>query len=84
MVNQAAAMKKTIAALDLRDELAALVAYCEGLAEAIDSDPGRASLWREYRPAIEALIRLGEVEDDEGQAALLELVRTPVRDTKTA
>ncbi len=59
-------------------ECGALVAYCEGLAEVIDEHPERASLWREYRPALEMLVRLAEVEDDDGSAALLELVRAPV------
>ena len=84
MVSQAAALQNTIEALDLKPEHEALVAFCEGLAEAIDLDPGRASLWREYRPAVERLLSLGEVAEDDGQAALLELVSTPVGNSKKA
>ncbi len=65
--------------LNLRPDRGALVAYCEGLAEQIDLHPDRASLWREYRPALELLMNAGEMEDD-GQAALLQLVRTPMGD----
>ena len=79
MVSQLDALHATIEALGLRDEHSALVAYCEGLAEVIDEHPERATLWREYRPALEILARVGETNEDDGSAQLLELVRTPIR-----
>lgn len=33
----------------------AVVQICLSLAAAVDSEPGNASLWREYRQAVEAL-----------------------------
>lgn len=83
MVSQAAALAETVEHLNLRPEHRALVAYCEGLAAALDEYPSRATLWREYRPAIELLLEVGEASDD-GEAALLELVSTPVRNAETA
>lgn len=84
MVSQVEALERTIAVLSLGTEHDALVAYCLGLAEAIDGHPDRASLWREYRPALELLARVGEGSEDDGQAALLELVRTPMGDKANA
>lgn len=83
MVSQLDALHETVEALNVRDEHAALVAYCEGLAEVLDAYPDRASLWREYRPALELLLSVGEGADD-GEAAFLELVRSPVGHSKTA
>jgi hypothetical protein len=82
MVSQAEAVRKVVESLELGPEHGALVAYCEGLAEQIDKHPDRASLWREYRPAVEALLVAGEVDEDDGQATFLQLVRTPVVDAK--
>lgn len=84
MVSQVAALRAAIEALDLGDEHAALVAYCEGLAETIDEHPERASLWREYRPALEILLRVGESAADDGEKALLALVRPPMVDAAEA
>ncbi len=84
MVSQTEALAISVEALNLRPEHRALVAYCEGIADALDAHPERASLWREYRPALEILLQVGEVSDSDGQAAFLELVSTPVRDTKKA
>lgn len=81
-VSQLGAVREMIAALDLRPEHRGLVAYCEGLAEVIDQRPGQATLWAEYRPALEALLAAGEVQEDDGQTDLLRLVRTPVGDPK--
>lgn len=81
-MSQLEALRKTVESMTLGAEHGALVAYCEGLAEVIDDHPERASLWREYRPAVEMLISLGVADEDDGQAALLELVRTPVGDKK--
>lgn len=83
MVSQHAALLKAIESMKLGPEHGALIAYCEGLAEVIDEHPERATLWREYRPAIEMLLASGEVdEEDDGQAALLRLVSTPVGNAK--
>jgi hypothetical protein len=82
MVSQVEALGATVTALDLGCEYRALIAFCEGLAEQIDLHPDRASLWREYRPALERLLVLGDVADDD-QASFLNLVRTPVRDPET-
>lgn len=84
MVSQVEALAKTVAALNLRPEHEALRAYCEGLATALDEFPQRATLWREYRPALELLLVAGEVAEDDGQAAFLRLVSAPVGDAKKA
>ncbi len=84
MVSQAEALAETVEHLNLRPEHRALVAYCEGLAAALDEYPARATLWREYRPAIELLLVVGEASESDGEAALLELVSTPVRNSKKA
>ncbi len=84
MVKQVTALRRSLKALDLRPEHGALVAYCEGIAAVIDEHPERATLWREYRPALEKLLAVGEVASDDGQAALLELVSTPVGNAKKA
>ena len=62
-------------ALEQVDE--ALVALAEGLADAVDADPGNAALWWEYRAVVLELRRagLGGVDDD--GLAFLALVRTP-------
>jgi hypothetical protein len=77
VVSQVAALRETLAALDLRPEHAALVAYCEGLAEVLDEHPATPSLWREYRPALESLLALGGGGEDESQAVLLKLLTSP-------
>ena len=63
----AAAVARTVEALRvagrLRDEDAATVQMVESLALAVDSDPGNASLWREFRAALDSLMRIGEVSD---------------------
>lgn len=84
MVSQAEALAETVEALNLRPEHRALIAYCEGLAAALDEYPARATLWREYRPAIELLLQVGEASEGDGEAALLKLVSTPLRHTETA
>jgi hypothetical protein len=78
MVSQVEALERTIGVLSLGQEHDALVAYCLGLATALDEHPDRASLWREYRPALELLGRVGEGADDDGEGSLLQLVRTAV------
>lgn len=84
MVSQLEALRSTLAAMDIKPEHQALAAYCEGLAEVLDEHPERATLWREYRPALELLATVGVAGEDDGQAALLELVRTPMGKSKTA
>lgn len=82
MVSQLAALRTALESLQLGPEHGALVAYCEGLAEVIDAHPERATLWREYRPALELLARLGEVEEDDGQTGFLRLLSTAVGDSE--
>lgn len=84
MVSQAEALARTVASLTLGSEYDALIAYCAGLAEVLDEHPERATLWREYRPALELLVRAGEVEADDGEATFLRLVSTSVGDTSKA
>lgn len=84
MVSQSEALAESLEALDLRPEHAALVGYCRGLAAAIDQFPSRATLWREYRPAIELLLAAGEGAESDGEARLLELVSTAVRHPEKA
>jgi len=84
MVSQSAALEETLSALGTRvkPEHAALLAAARGLAEAVDALPTRATLWTEYRAVLATLYETaGEVADD-GQAALLKLVSTPLGDTK--
>lgn len=78
MVSQAEALRSTVEMMDLKPEHTALIACCEGLAEQIDLHPERATLWREYRPAVEFLLSVAEDGADDGQTAFLELVRSPV------
>ena len=78
MVSQTEALARTVEVLALGTEHDALVAYCMGLAEALDEHPDRASLWREYRPDLEMLGRVGGGAEDDGEGSLLQLVRTAV------
>lgn len=84
MVSQADALEASIEALSLRPEHAALIGYCRGLAAALDEYPSRATLWREYRPALELLLAVGEGAESDGEAQLLELVSTAVRHAEKA
>ena len=80
MISQVAALTASLDVIGdrLGAQYEALRAAALGLAEAVDSLPTRATLWTEYRAVLETLFETaGEVADD-GQAALLELVRTPV------
>ncbi len=77
VTSQVEALRRVVEVLELGPEFGALVAYCVGLAEVIDQHPERATLWREYRPAIELLLHVGESGEDDGAASLLQLVRTP-------
>jgi len=58
--------------LDQIDE--SLVAAAESLADAVDADPGHASLWREYRAAITELRSVGHVEDNDDDDEFYELL----------
>ena len=82
VTSQAAALDAAVGTLELGPEHDLLVAYCRGIAEQIDLFPSRATLWREYRPAVELLVNAGRVEEDDGQATFLQLVSTPVGDAK--
>lgn len=62
-----AAVARTVEALRtagrLQDEHAATVQMVESLALAVDTDPGNASLWREFRAGLDSLLKVGEVND---------------------
>lgn len=79
-------LERTIAALDLSEADSALVAACRSLAAAVDEDPGKASLWREYREALSDLMARGAGDGDGGDAlaAFMASVRTPVLDSEDA
>ena len=61
---------------------AATVAVAQGLAAAVDADPTNASLWREYRAAVETLRGVGadSSSDDAFAQALAAIMRPEVRD----
>lgn len=70
------AVSETISALNVEGRLtsadAAIVQMVEGLADAVDADPGNASLWREFRAALETLRTLNvEVENDQDEISFI-------------
>ena len=70
------AVQQTIDALEadgkLRGEHAGVVAMVRGLAASVDLEPGNASLWREFRAALDTLRQIGlEGEDDEDEVQLI-------------
>jgi hypothetical protein len=70
------AVANTIKALEVEGRLtsadAAIVQMVEGLADAVDNDPGNASLWREFRAALETLRTLNlEVENDQDEISII-------------
>ena len=70
------AVAETIKALEIEGRLtsadAAIVQMVEGLADAVDNDPGNASLWREFRAALETLRQIGlEGEQDEDEISVI-------------
>jgi len=76
----AAGLERTLKALKSRlpDEADALIAAARGLANAVDTEPANASLWREYRASIAALIEAGANDDpDDDTAAFFGSIRTP-------
>ena len=66
--------------LDQIDE--SLVAAAESLADAVDADPGHASLWREYRAALMELRSVGNVDsqDDDEFYELLNFITSEMGD----
>jgi phage-related baseplate assembly protein len=75
----------------LRSDHDALVEAARGLAKAVDDEPllalfqnrsQNAALWKEYRSAVEAVLLIGDAEEDDGQAALLSLVRPEMGDAE--
>lgn len=63
------AVELTVAALQELGRVekvdSARVAAAQALADAVDADPGNASLWREYRAALESLRQVGDGGSDE-------------------
>ncbi len=82
MGRNAEAMRQMIAAMRvlgrLEDIDEALVTAAESLAEAVDADPGNASLWREWRAVEESLRGLGTDGADDEFTQLLAALRAPV------
>lgn len=72
-------LERTLRALEpkLDEDDEALVALARGLAAAVDSDPGNAALWREYRAAVTALGLAGTDKVDDDTREFLLTVRTP-------
>lgn len=71
----AEALERTLVAMKASDaiteEHAALVAAAQHLADVVDTDPGNASLWKEYRAALASLMEVaGGGIDDEAAAFL--------------
>jgi hypothetical protein len=68
------AIEQTINALDVAGRLElvdnAQLAICRSLADAVDSDPTNASLWREYRAA-ELALRTANAQDTDEFTTLL-------------
>lgn len=74
------AVEQTVGALQsdgkLRPEHAALVTMVLGLASSVDVEPQNASLWREFRAALETLRQIaseGEENEDEISAIIAAL-----------
>ena len=70
------AVDQTIGAMEsdgkLRPEHAALVTMVQGLASSVDEEPQNASLWREFRAALETLRQIGlEDESDQDEISLI-------------
>ena len=49
----------------IREGDAAVVQMVESLASSVDAEPGNASLWREFRAALETLRKLGEEDSND-------------------
>lgn len=81
-----AAIEQTISALDTAGRLElvdnAQLAICRSLADAVDSEPTNASLWREYRAA-ELALRTANVENQDEFTALLASLSTEVGNQTT-
>jgi len=86
MTRVAVGLESTIAALEAEGRLSdvdeALLAVARGLAEAVDAEPGNASLWREYRAALASLMEAESGNDDDEAQSFLLTLRTPVGDAK--
>lgn len=70
------AVDQTVGALQsdgrLKPEHAALVTMVQGLASSVDEEPQNASLWREFRAALETLRQIGlEDENDQDEISLI-------------
>ena len=63
----------------LTEQDEALVHLVRSLASAVDADPQNASLWREYRAAVNDLLKLGR-DDTDAFSDLISRLRTPVGD----
>lgn len=79
------AVEDMVAALRAKGQMDAVdsarLVAAQALADAVDSEPTNASLWREYRAALETLRQAGDHGTDEF-AALLAGLSAEVGDTK--
>jgi hypothetical protein len=76
-VKQVTAARKMIRGLQVKPEHEALKAMVLGLAEAVDSDPKNAALWRELRAAVTTLREATENNSDDDSATFLFSIKTP-------
>lgn len=56
----------------------ARVVACEALADAVDTDPANASLWREFRAALADLLEVGRKDGIDDLDALIAGLRSDV------
>lgn len=75
------AVNRTIKAYDAEGTLAevpeALVELCRSLARAVDSEPGNAALFREYRQALDDLRDAASAAPDDDAAEFRISIQTP-------
>lgn len=85
-MSQLDAVNEMVAAIadQLSDADVALVEAVRGLADAVDNSPRSPGLWQQYLSALERLSGLAVVVEDDGQAEILQLLRSPLGDAETA
>lgn len=73
-MTQRRALEATTAESDVPE---ALLELALGLADAVDLDPGNASLWREYRAAVDSVMEVVNGSPDDSVAAFRLAIVTP-------
>jgi hypothetical protein len=79
-VDATIATLRSLGRLEAVDE--ALVTAAQTLADAVDAEPGHASLWREYRSALNDLRGVGGSDDDDEFSKVLAALRPEVGDVE--